>query len=146
MPKNEEKVENRWRSCENEFPEIIDDWHDGHEGRSRLIWLYQPAHESADGNGGKMYMTPHIYLGFCCWPYALKVQDDGTRQWDYGDPFFVGTWANGRAAVTQWRYLDKPEPPFDALEESFRTKTGTWSYPKGDESEYIPQHAQPLCD
>jgi len=146
MLENQEKVENQWKSCENEFPEIVDDWHGGHEGRSRLLWLYQPAHETPDSKGGKMYMTPHIYLGYCCWPYGLKLQEGGTKEWDYGDPFFVILWGSHRASATQWRYIDKPEAPFDELELAFRTGTGTWSWPNRDEAESLPQGIDSLHD
>ena len=141
----EEKVqtpESKWKSCESDFPEIVDDWHGGHEGRSRLIWLYQPAHEIPNRDGTKMYMGPHIYLGYCCWPYVFKLQENGTKIWDYGDPFFVGLWTSGRAAVSQWCYLEKPDAPFDPLEYAHRS--GTWVFPDVNESQSLPQNTNQM--
>lgn len=132
-----ELVDKGWRLCENDFPDAVENWHGGHEGRSRLVWLYQAAHESPNRDGSKMYFQPHIYLGYCCWPYALKVAEDGAKEWDYGHPFFVGLWANGRAAVTYWRYLDKPDGPLDPIECAHRS--GTWAYPNEDEAQILPE-------
>jgi hypothetical protein len=103
-----------WRPV-SEFPEMREGdtmIERGHEMRSDVLWLYQPAHESKHHQTEEVTVwRGHVYLGMCIRPLIRAGED-----YDYGDPYFVDLAHRSICHVTMWRHLDRPSLPYDPLE------------------------------
>jgi hypothetical protein len=108
-------IDTSWKPV-TDFPPNMDGKEDdptdyGHEIRSNVLWLYQPAHESKNSDGEATVWPGHVYLGMCIRP-LIKTTDG----YDYGDPYFIDLGHRSICAVTMWRRIDTPTFPYDPLE------------------------------
>lgn len=128
-----------WKSCKDEFPKFHDaDWEGGHEVRSDIVWLYQPAHESKNHSDDTTTVWPsHVYLGMCIRPLIRTPEG-----YDYGDPYFIDIGRRSICAVTMWKNLEAPMYPYDPLEAKGRAD-GTFFNPECHKGNIVRDEGTP---
>jgi hypothetical protein len=131
-------IDASWKPI-TDFPYMAKDDYDlmGHERRSNILWLYQPAHESKNQDGTTTVWPGHVYLGMCIQP-LIKTADG----YDYGEPYFIDLGNRSICAVTMWRHVDTPAFPHDPLAAKGRAE-GTLFNPEHHKDNVVRDEGDP---